>query len=299
MKRYFLAFISLALAALGVLWLALGPARSKEAWRTSPHLLYDVSEAGLRFRAIGLARERLTLQRAEILGRGFVRDAAGGIFSEVLIVEREADLEPAQLGTVPLPESEPSFDETLVQLKEVSVPAGQPPGPMARIISMHGSALLTYRMAGYGEADRPGVRDVLLDGDRDPTQYQLEDGVYRLLHLRVKRSSSPNYLNLAVFFKSRGEPSCRSCVELATLVRKYTGAHNVEVEIRRDTWFASLWFPLFFRFEPDNEPVVYSDVLNRVIPPKVWQYYRMPHVRCLWNAGGLTCDKYDRCEHIP
>lgn len=86
---------------------------------------------------------------------------------------------------------------------------------------------------------------------------------------------------------------------LAGLIQKETRAHTIEVELRRDTWFASMWFPLFFRFEPDDGEVVYLDRFNRIAPPKVSQFYEMPRARCFWNAGNLNCDRYDFVEHLP
>lgn len=214
------------------------------------------------------------------------------------MAENLTDLNISRLGTVPRPESETSFDETLAQLQAATGARGQPLTPIARVIGMQEAALLTYRMEGYGDSNQPGVQEVLLAGERDPAKFQLQDGVYRLLKLAVKGRSRPNYLDLALFFKSSSEPSCRSCIELAELFQKKTGAHDLEVQVRMDTWFDSMWFPLFFRFEPDNQPVVHRNVFDRIVAPKVAQYYRMSHVICRWSSGGLSCEKYGRCEYV-
>jgi len=142
------------------------------------------------------------------------------------------------------------------------------------------------------------VQEIVLGGDRDPTQFELAEGAFRLLKVGLKGSSRPNYVNIAAFFKGN-DPTCQAAADLAKFIQQQTKAHTVEIQIRRDTWFASPWFPLLFRFEPDDRPIVYANSMGRIIPPKVWQYYELPHVAGYWNAGAFSCDKYDRCEHIP
>jgi hypothetical protein len=234
-----------------------------------------------------------------VLGREFIADTRSAVFSELLIGMSESDLKASYVGTVPRPESQPSFDETLVQLKAITGTAGQPSMPVARVFTAQGSALLTYRAEGYGNRDRPGVQEVLLAGDRDPTIFELNERKFRLLKVSAESSSRPNFLNVVAFFKSGDELACQDCRELLGIMQKRTAAHTVEIQIRKDAWFASRWFPMFFRFEPDNQPVVYTDSGGRISPPKDWQYYRMPQVTCYWNAGAFSCQKYDRCEHVP
>lgn len=159
--------------------------------------------------------------------------------------------------------------------------------------------MLSYRGAGIGDVSRPGIKRVILAGGRDPTKWELRGGVFRLLNLAVKGGSQSDYLYLAAYFKSEGEPACRDCLDLTNTLVKQTRAHMLEVQIRKDTWFASMWFPRFFRFEPDDEPIVYRNDMNKVVPPNVEQYYRTPHVTCYWSAGARSCDKYGLVEHLP
>lgn len=100
--------------------------------------LYDVAQGQVRFRALLLPHSELDLERAESLGRAFITEVGRSPYAELLLAENEEDLRVSHLGTVPRPESESSFDETLAQLKAATGAAGQPTTPIARVLEVNG-----------------------------------------------------------------------------------------------------------------------------------------------------------------
>jgi hypothetical protein len=260
-------------------------------------VLYDEAAGKIHVRGVQVPPGELTLPLAERLGREFAGETAGSFFSNLLMVEEENDLVMIR-GTVPRPESAPSFDETRAELKSVTGGRGYLLHSIARTLTIGGSALLSYRAAGYGDIRQPGVQEVLLAGSHDPTLMELKTGKARLLNLAAKSGGmSHRSFDLALFFKS-ASPSCAACEELADVFQKQVSADTLDIQIRTDSWFASLWFPLFFPFEPDNGPGVYDDLAYRVVPPKVDQYYRSPNVECYRIAARFSCDSYGLTEHV-
>ena len=74
--------------------------------------------------------------------------------------------------------------------------------------------------------------------------------------------------------------------------------HDLAVEVRQDSWFVSMSYPLYFPFAPDNGPGVYADLVGRVIAPSVARYYRQTRTECHLFAAGTppTCETYGRRE---
>jgi hypothetical protein len=143
------------------------------------------------------------------------------------------------------------------------------------------------------------VDEEVFAGATDPTRIELPEGRFRLLHLGIKSRSRARFIDVAVFFRSAGQATCSAARSLAERVQKLSGAHTVEIQIRDDSWFASLSFPLIFRFEPDDQPHVHTDLADRVTPPGVAPFYRAPQATGYWNAGGFSCVRTGVIEQVP
>lgn len=266
---------------------------------TSQTPIYDVAYLGVRRRAIIVAPNVLEPNNLEALGHEFLA-SSGSNLAELLVGSNEESLATSIRTTAPRGESQPNFADTL---RQIDASGGMPlKSPIARVILVEKSALLSLREPGSGAKDQPGVREKILAGGRDPTLFVVQDGRYRLLTFDLLEQRFNAGLSLDLFFKSDVRPSCTACQELAKRFAKITSASDLNLEVRTDTWFASLHFPLVFRFEPDTNPGFYADALDRATPPKIDQYYRQYHMHCHLlrsRADDFQCDGFGRYDHLP
>ena len=106
------------------------------------------------------------------------------------------------------------------------------------------------------------------------------------------------YLNVYAFFKSDSEPNCATCLELGSQLQRLIKVHALAVEVRHDSWFVGMSYPLYFPFAPASGPGVYADLVGRVVAPSVARYYRQTHTECHLFAAGTkpACETYGRRE---
>ena len=115
----------------------------------------------------------------------------------------------------------------------------------------------------------------------------------RLLFFDWSRSNR----GLDVFFKSPVEPTCSECQMLGEKMLRSQFGSAVGVRIRRDTWFEAP-FPLEFRFEPDDRPVVHvfapgAGEPNQ--PPSVEEIYRgQTEVHCSLTGRQFGCERFTK-----
>jgi len=273
--------------------------KSQGSLQQEDNLSYDEAYGTLHLKSVVLQSGQLSRQTAHEIGADFVRTIDLSHFSELLILENGPELKLSTRGTVPAIESEASFDQTLEQLKSMTRGHTWVETPAARVIAFGGAALFSYRPGGRGNPRVSGVYEELLAGDHDPTLLQLQEGHSRLLKIAVKNGSQQSFLNVAAFYKVSEAISCSTCKQLAQNIRAITLGQDVEIQARRDVWFASLYFPLMFGFEPDNQSIRYTDLADRVVPPTVAQYYRTPQTDCRWNADAFSCKRFGVIERAP
>jgi hypothetical protein len=289
-----------------LLWLFVAVATFSVAQEQTAATRADIT---IRYDEIkGRARRVGTIVPASLMERRGLQSISEAILStapsaltEVLFASSESDLARSIRTTTPRAESEANFSDTLSQLSSAGGSVFS--SPIARVLTVSGSTLLSIRDAGRGQASAAGLHEWQLTGIRNPTVFKVGGEEYRLLTFALPYYQIQSGFPLVVFFESvTAKPSCAACQELARELSRASGASNIRAEIRPDVWFASKDFPLVFRFEPDNRESVYHDALGFVVSPKIDQYYRRDHVFC--NLASIPrdhfqCDGYGRYEHVP
>lgn len=260
---------------------------------------YDEVYGDVHLKSVVLKPGGLSHEIAREIGVNFVRTADLNHFSELLVVENGTENRLSTRGTVPANEAEASFDRTLDQIKSITGGHTWAEKPVARVIAFGGAALFSYRPGGRGNPKVSGVEEELLAGDHDPTALRLQEGRIRLLKVAVKNGSQQHFPDIAAFYKVGEAISCSTCERLAQNIRAVTQGREIEVQARRDVWFASLYFPLMFRFEPDDQPVTYTNLADRVVPPSVVQFYRTPETSCRWKIDAFSCQRFGLIESVP
>src|SRR5207253_835081 len=97
-------------------------------------------------RGVLVSRGSFTLQRVRALADQFVQsERHDAVFAEVLFGSERVEFNKSHYGTVPRPESTPTFCDTLAQLRIGLMNFGVPVGPIARVVAIGNAALFSYR----------------------------------------------------------------------------------------------------------------------------------------------------------
>src|SRR5208283_3915891 len=209
----------------------------------APVTLSSQSDDNRLKKTILVAEAEMTPQFAEMLAREFMGSLRVPGLAELTIGCDKEDIR----KSVSAQHYEFHIPIYYSGIKGLGGEPGRPVKPIARLLCVGGACLFSYREGGRRVAGVPGVREKLLSGSADPTVTRVGKNVDRLLFF----DSSVGSLDL--FFKSRSEPTCGDCRVLAQMMMSSNSRSNLDLRIRRDTWFEPP-FPLEFRFEPDDRP---------------------------------------------
>lgn len=168
---------------------------------------------------------------------------------------------------------QPSFDDVVQAIGRFNA-GGDPMNaqPAARILKIGDSALFSYRHPGLMMTGRSGVSEAVVLGDHDPTK--LVDGA-RVLMIGTTPPSLPRSI-VKLYAKAYDEPSCDMCFQLLDKYGNFFPTRHVAARVREHPWFDGWYFPLIFRFEPDNSRTRrYATGSFPVRWPDVYSFYRM------------------------
>lgn len=261
--------------------------------------VYDTSVRALKQTGILIPREEFTWDRIRAIADDYLRARpSDNRFAELLIAYDEADLKKSHFGTY-VNERSPSIADTLKDLRDGKTDTGMPYTGIARVFALGDSALLTFRAEGTPMLHSAGIRELVVSGTTDPTWIKRPDGAYRLLSIYVLELPRGG-ASIGLFFRSEKEnATCNSCLDLARSFQRTLAVNSLSVTIRPDTWFASAYFPLAYRFESDTGSFAYSDGgSDRVVPPTVTEFYRRREVSCTLAMVEYECKSYGPLEEM-
>lgn len=152
---------------------------------------------------------------------------------------------------------------------------GLPKHPIARVVSIGGNALLTYR-------DGDSVLEEVLQGS-DPTRFRMDGVDFELLHLVLTRGTAgvaeDMRNSLALYFRVRPKVSLSSTLAAFHRLASIVKINNLDIRVRPDAWF----------LEYDNYPLFPAFVVG-LRPLNVGQYDLSSDVTCGSTARqGLRC----------
>lgn len=160
----------------------------------------------------------------------------------------------------------PANKSTLDVLKET----GPPRGRLARVISLPGGALLSYR-------DENGFSEELLWGQADPTWFTVGGTKYRLVHFHLVEAPALKGRYFLDFYFVRPRPfSLSNCGQLLRRLQSLVQIEDVKVSVRtRPWWLEDSSFPDLYPFQPDLRIPSLGELL-------------ITDMSCWINSGQLT-----------
>jgi hypothetical protein len=167
--------------------------------------------------------------------------------------------------------------ETLVRFLKNVRSMGPPKRPLARVLSIHGNALLSYR-------DSSGLSERVIRGTHDPTRLRVASIDYQLVFvsLGIASAAVAERDRYSVTFYARASPriSLSSSVALLRRLRPLVSTDHFSAMIRPDAWFVEIpSYPLI--------PVFTKDLSV----PNAGEYYLAPSVNCGHHRRfGVRCN---------
>jgi hypothetical protein len=152
---------------------------------------------------------------------------------------------------------------------------GPPKGPIARVLSINGNALLSYREGNT-------ISEVILGGS-DPTRFKIEDVEFQLIHLSFSKGTSAvaddvRY-SLRFYFRAAPRISIHCTIAATRRMESLLKIKNVGVLVRSDPWF----------HEYDDYPA-YPAFVRDLPPPSLSQYEFSAYTSCsVGFRQGLSC----------
>jgi hypothetical protein len=240
-------------------------------------VMYDRDASGVIDRAEIVARGRLDRSSARALARQFL-DRYGQSREVLSLVIGEDGPEIGascfhRADTIPS-ESRRRMEE-LRKLEADITRVGPPKHPIARVVSISGNALLTFR-------DGDSVSEEVLHG-ADPTRFKVDGVDFELLHLVLTTGSAgvaEDVRNsLALYFRVKPKVSLSSTLAAFHRLASIVKINNLDIRVRPDAWFLEYDdYPFFPAFVPGLQP------------PNIGQYDLSSDVSCGSSARhGLKC----------
>ena len=131
-----------------------------------------------------------------------------------------------------------SYQEAAAEIERNGIPKG----PMARVLSVHGRAKISYMEEGR-------LTEENLDSG-DPTVFREGGYSYELLHFNITQShlqGDPWFLT--VYLKASPGVSIASCARIYEMLRHLTGLADLTIAVRPDPWFLDTYrYPAVLAF---------------------------------------------------
>jgi hypothetical protein len=172
----------------------------------------------------------------------------------------------------------PSSSDRLTSLSGIVqdiLKLGPPKEPIARVLSINGNVLLSYR-------DSSGLTEEVLHGS-DPSRFRIDDFEFELLHLTFTKGTAAvaERMRYGLTFYLRVSPkvSLGATVAAARRQASLVKVNNVSVFVRPDPWF----------LESDDYPA-YPAFVKKLSDPNAGQYELAPYTSCTFqHSHGITC----------
>ena len=146
--------------------------------------------------------------------------------------------------------------------------------PIARVLSIKGNALLSYR-------DSNGLSEEIIAGKQDPTRLRVAGSDYQIVSVSFMIASGmlgdKNKFSLTYFLKSSPRISLSSGVALTQLFHSLLNIDSVSVVVRPDAWFV----------EENDAPFIPVFTKDLTVPSAA-QYYLAPYVMCGYYRTNAT-----------
>lgn len=214
-----------------------------------------------------------TYQVIEKLASKFALEESKGMnLYRLTFATNEEDLQWSHWGYDPRHDT---YSSILDELNKAPLPTK----PMARLLGIQGSALLSFR-------DANGLTEKVLLGSKDPTKFFVNGVENRLIHFKLIEGSLTmprrSRYYLALFIVVGKDPaallSISACFEATKHFLQLTKVPNLNVCFRPDTWFLDCEGPRLYRFVKDFK------IINAA------QYVQVSHASCGKSpVGPMSC----------
>jgi len=233
----------------------------------SQTILYDREGSGVVDRGEVVLPGHLDRGSARILARDFLnRYGEAHQVLSLLIGEDDREIRAScwhRAGVIP--SGGPGRMAELKKLKADIDKLGPPKHPIARVISIGGNALLTYR-----EGD--SISDEVLRG-ADPTRFRINGVNFELLHMALSTGTAAVAEdvrdNLALYFRTKPRVSLSTTLAAFRQLASTVKINNLDLLVRSDAWF----------LEYDDYPIYPAFVLG-LRPLNVNEYELSSYVTC-------------------
>ncbi len=237
-------------------------------------VLREREGAGVIERAVIYPRGQLDRSSATILARQFLkRYGADHEIISILMGVDESEIRASLYSLSPTFTADPiaSLDKYVEELRTL----GPPKGPIARVLSINGDALFSYREGG-------AVYEEVLTGT-DPTRLIVDDVKFQLLHLSFSEASSavaePSRYRLTLYFLAAPRISISRTITATRMMLSRLRIKNLAVLVRSDGWF----------FGSDDYPA-YPAFIRNLTAPNANKYRLFGYTSCGFERGdNLTC----------
>jgi hypothetical protein len=229
--------------------------------------------AGVVERVIVLPRGQLDRNSARELARQFLDHyGAGNVVLSLLVGVDNLEVRANLYHHFPN-----NYDRlaSLNRIVQDILKLGPPKEPIARVLSINGNVLLSYR-------DSSGLTEEVLHGS-DPSRFSIDGSNFELLHLTFSKAGAAvaERMRYGLTFYLRMYPivSLRATVSATKRYVSLVKVNNVSLLVRPDPWF----------LESDDYPAYPAFV--KILPdPNAGQYELAPYASCTFQRShGLTC----------
>jgi hypothetical protein len=225
-------------------------------------------------RGLLVDEQDFTEARVETLAREFLRDHGADKVISFLVGVDQHQILSSHHGEAHITDSSAADQysdvaKELEKRKKLTMPAG----PLARLIAIRGTALLSIKKNGV-------ITERVIGGESDPTNFE-ESGIqYKLLHLNLSAGGEAirGYCELKVFLQTRSRFSVSGLVALTRRLQALTGVADVVSIVRPDSWFiGDAAFPYIPPFSADLKL------------PDPLQWVLSPGLSCRFKGGRPVC----------
>lgn len=212
-------------------------------------------------RGIRVERQEFTDAQVETLARDFLREHRANNLISLLVGVDQQQILSSHHGVIRITDSSKEDPPSGVAKEiESRKKLGMPAGPLARLIAIRGTGLLSITKNGV-------ITERLIGGKSDPTNFEEAGIQYKLLHLNLSAGSEAvrGHCMLSVFLQTGSRLSVSGLVALTRRIQVLTGVPDVATNLRRDSWFfGDLEFPYIPAFAQD---VAFPDALRWTLSP--------------------------------
>ena len=244
--------------ALSTILLSFAPRLSCE---TAQAVVFNTECGNAVDRGLLLEKQDFTETKVETLARDFLKEHGADKLISLLVGVDQQQILSSHHGVIRITGSSKE-DPSSGVAKEIESrkKLGMPAGPLARLIAIRGTGLLSITKNGV-------ITERVIGGESDPTHLK-ESGVqYKLLHLNLTAGSEAvrGHCMLSVFLQTGSRLSVSGLVALTRRIQVLTGVPDVVTNLRCDSWFfGNQKFPVIPAFSRD---LTFPDALRWTLSP--------------------------------